>query len=130
MARSRPLVAVVNDEVAFVRVLNALLRDLTYDTLLLQAGEVAYESLKQEQPDLIILDISASEPERSWLVLDLLAVDPATQPIPIVLCAVNDAAYRQRAAQIAALGHAIIEKPFAIDALATVIQEQLSPTKR
>lgn len=130
MARSRPLVAVVNDEVGFVRVLNTLLHDLTYDTLLLQAGEVAYESLKQEQPDLIILDISATEPERSWLVLDLLAVDPDTQPIPIVLCTVNNAAYQQRAAQITALGHVGIEKPFPIDALATRIQERLSPTKR
>ncbi len=127
MPRSCPLVAVVNDEVAFVRVLNALLHDHGYDTLLLQVGEVAYESLKQERPDLIILDISSAQSDLSWLVLDLLALDPITQTIPLIICTVPDAAYEKRAAQIQALGHVVIEKPFTIDVLATLIRERLQP---
>ena len=130
MPRSRPLVAVVNDEVAFVRVLNALLHDFGYDSLLLQVGEVAYESLKQERPDLIILDISSAQTDLSWLVLDLLTMDPATQTMPLIICTVADQAYEQRAAQIAALGHTVIEKPFVIDLLAERIQERLPPTHR
>lgn len=130
MPRSRPLVAVVNDEVAFVRVLNALLHDLGYDSLLLQVGEVAYESLKQERPDLIILDISSSQADVSWRMLDLLTIDPATQGMPLIICTVPDEKYEQRAAQIAALGHHVIEKPFVIDLLAERIQERLLPTQR
>lgn len=78
MPQPRPLVAVVNDEVAFVRVLDAVLHDEGFEALLLQGGEVAYESVKQQRPKLIILDINVAQPELSWKTVDLLVVDPAT----------------------------------------------------
>lgn len=125
MSRAHPLVAVVNDEVAFVRVLDALLRDESFDTLLLQAGEIAYESIKQQRPDLIILDISAAQPEVSWKTVDLLVVDPATTVIPIILCAVADQSYRDRQPKLQALGHHLVEKPFALSELVAHLRTRL-----
>ena len=125
MARARPLVAVVNDEVAFVRVLDALLRDEGYDTLLLQAGEIGYESIKQQLPDLVILDINASQPDASWKTVDLLVVDPATTTIPLLICAVADQTLRDRQPKLQALGHVLIEKPFALDELVTHLRTGL-----
>lgn len=127
MVRARPLVAVVNDEVAFVRVLEALLRDEGFDTLLLQVGEIAYERIKQERPDLIILDISASQPEVSWKAVDLLVIDPASTAIPLIICAVADQAYRDRQPKLQTLGHVLIEKPFALDELLGHLRARLDP---
>jgi CheY-like chemotaxis protein len=42
---TRPLVAVVNDEAVFAQLVDAVLHDEGYDTLLLQTGEVAYTGL-------------------------------------------------------------------------------------
>jgi DNA-binding response OmpR family regulator len=126
MAHSRPLVAVVNDEVAFVRVLDALLHDEGFDTLLLQAGEIAYESIKQQRPNLVILDISTGQPDVSWKTVDLLIIDPDTTMIPIILCTVADQTYRDRQPKLQAVGHILIEKPFALDELVGHIRTALS----
>lgn len=124
--RSRPLVAVVNDEVAFVRVLDTLLRDEGLETLLLQAGEIAYESIKQRRPQLIILDIATAQTETSWKTVDLLALDPATTAIPMLICAVADQALRDRHSKLQSLGHTTIEKPFALDELVEHIRAHLA----
>lgn len=114
MARQQPLIAVVNDEVAFIRLLDALLRDEGYATLLLQAGEIAYESIRQQRPDLVVLDVSNTQPEFSWKTVDLLTIDPATNEIPIIICTVADSIYRDRQAKLQALGHMLVEKPFVL----------------
>lgn len=125
MPQPRPLVAVVNDEVAFVRVLDAVLRDEGCEALLLQGGEVAYESIKQQRPKLIILDINVAQPELSWKTVDLLVVDPATTDIPLILCTVADQTYRDRQPKLQALGHTLVEKPFTLDELVTHIRTRL-----
>lgn len=125
MPQPRPLVAVVNDEVAFVRVLDAVLRDEGFEALLLQGGEVAYESVKQQRPKLIILDINVAQPELSWKTVDLLVVDPVTTDIPLILCTVADQTYRDRQPKLQALGHTLVEKPFALDELVRHIRKRL-----
>jgi DNA-binding response OmpR family regulator len=124
MPQARPLVAIVNDEAAFVRILDALLQDEGFDALL-QAGEVAYESIKQQRPKLIVLDINTAQPEASWKTVDLLVVDPATTDIPMILCTVADQTYRDRQPKLLSLAHILIEKPFALSELVEHIRAQL-----
>lgn len=127
MERTQLLVAVVNDEVAFVQVLDALLRDEGCATLLLQVGEIAFESIKRQQPDLVILDVSSTQPELSWKVVDLLVLDPATQRIRLIICSPADKAYQEREAKLKELGCALIVKPFAIGELVTYLRAQRQP---
>jgi len=109
---TRPLVAVVNDEAVFVQLLDTVLHDEGYDTLLLQAGEVAYASIKQQSPRAILLDINFDTPQTSWRFVDLLLLDPQTTGIPLIICAVADQTLRDRTPKLQAAGYTIIEKPF------------------
>jgi CheY-like chemotaxis protein len=127
MPRDRPLVAIVNDEAIFVRLLDNVLRDEgDLDTLLLHVGEVAHESLKQQQPDLIILDISNDQPDVSWQMVDLLMLDPATTSIPLVLCSAPNELLRDREEKLRFPNYRVIEKPFQLDELLRQVRALLN----
>jgi CheY-like chemotaxis protein len=111
---TRPLVAVVNDEAVFVQLLDTVLHDEGYDTLLLQAREVAYASIKQQSPRAILLDINFDTPQTSWRFVDLLLLDPQTAGIPLIIGAVADQTLRDRTPKLHAAGYRIIEKPFTL----------------
>jgi DNA-binding response OmpR family regulator len=114
MKDARSVVAIVNDEAVFVRLLDSVLRDEGWDTLLLQAGEVAYTSIKQQPPHAILLDINSDAPQTSWQFVDLLRLDPQTASIPLIICAVADQTLRDRKPKLQLAGYRIIEKPFPI----------------
>src|SRR5262245_29855774 len=97
MPNDRPLVAVVNKDAIFVQLLDTLLRDEGYDTLLAEAGDIAYRSMKQQRPHAILLDIDVDAPEASWRVADLLLLDPDTAPIPLIICSLANQALAERA---------------------------------
>jgi CheY-like chemotaxis protein len=127
MSHERPLIAIVNDEAIFVRLLDTVLRDTAdLDTLLLHVGAIAHESIKQQQPDLIILDISTEQPAVSWQLFDLLLIDPGTAAIPILLCSAPDELLRDRAEKLRLLDFRVIQKPFELDELLRHVRALLS----
>jgi CheY-like chemotaxis protein len=65
-------------------------------------GANAYELIKREMPDLIILDIRIEHPEAGWVTLDLLRPDPATTRIPIIVCSADAAQLREKAPMLEA----------------------------
>lgn len=117
MTTAVPLVAIINNDAAFAGLLDTLLRDDGYDTLLQQIGDLAYASIKQQQPRVIILDISSEIPQESWRVVDLLLLDPTTAAIPVIVCAVADQVLRDRRPRLQAAGYALLEKPFTLSEL-------------
>jgi CheY-like chemotaxis protein len=107
MKDARSVVAIVNDEAVFVHLLDSVLRDEGWDTLLLQAGEVAYASIKQQPPHAILLDINSDAPQTSWQFVDLLLLDPQTASIPLIICdvAILDMQMETRDAGLRVLKH-------------------------
>lgn len=127
MPREQALVALVNDDLAFVQLLDSLLRnDQGIDTLLLHVGAVAQASIKQRQPDLVILDISIDQPTVSWRMIDLLLLDPATASIPVLICSVDDQLLRQRSEKLKTVGYHVIEKPYDLDELLNHVRPLLA----
>ena len=122
MPSPRPLVAAINSDAAFLHLLQALLQDEHFETLLIQTGEIALDTVKQSQPKLIILDIDSSTPDPSWKLVDLLTLDPETADIPLIICSVADETFSARRERLVAAGCQIIEKPFNINELMAAIQ--------
>jgi CheY-like chemotaxis protein len=129
MSQGSPLVAIVNDDVAFVRLLDTLLREEEgVTTLLLHVGEIAHESIKQQQPNLVVLDIGADVTSVSWHMIDLLMLDPATCAIPVIVCSAANEFLQERRAKLEATGYRIIEKPFNLDELLSHVRALLLPS--
>lgn len=49
---TRPLIAVVNDDPAFLELMHDLLTDESYTTILLHEGNTAYEMIREQLPNL------------------------------------------------------------------------------
>src|SRR5258707_6031957 len=82
----RARIAVINDDTAFLDLMHDLLEnEENYDVLICKEWDNAYQYIKQERPDLVILDIRIGGAEHRWTILNLLTLGPATNPIPAIV---------------------------------------------
>jgi two-component system copper resistance phosphate regulon response regulator CusR len=73
-------------------------------------GREALEAIRDEVPDLVLLDVMMPEVD-GWEVAQQLQADPRTRDLPIVfLTARAELADRRRAADLGAVGY--VSKPF------------------
>jgi two-component system, cell cycle response regulator len=91
-----PLVAVVNDDTEFLDLMNLLLTDQGYQTILHSEGKTAYRMIRQRKPDLVILYLRLEHPEGGWKIMELLRLDPDTTHIPVIVCAADSRATGER----------------------------------
>ena len=122
----KPLVAVVNNDTAFLELMNALLEDAGYTTLIHKEGDTAYQKVKQERPALLILDIRLGAPETGWNVLELLKLDPDTHSIPVIVCSADARQLREKAPRLHELGCATLEKPFDLAELLALVARMMA----
>ena len=85
--RTAERVVVVNDDTPFLQLMHDLLEDEEgFEVRICREWDNAYEFIKEQRPDLVILDIRMGGEERGWTNLNLLTLDPATRPVPIIVC--------------------------------------------
>jgi len=113
----RPVIAIIEDDPALQALLQDALSDEGYTTISWRGSAGAHEVLRQAQPDLIILDLWLEHPQAGSMVLGLLAVDPATRHLPVIVCSGAHHLLAAQAVHLAAQGYVIVEKPFDLEAL-------------
>jgi DNA-binding response OmpR family regulator len=123
VSTKKQFIAAVNDDATFLHLLDTLLEREGYERLLLQAGQIAYETIKDKQPALVIIDIDIERPQNSWRLVELLTLDPETTNIPFILCVVASQELHQRITRFNTQNTRIIEKPFRIDELLEHIEQ-------
>ena len=119
-------VAIVNDDRPFVDLVRALLQEQEWETLGLHEGDSAFEAIKRDQPDLVILDIRMERPDTGWRVLNLLMLDPATRAIPVIMCSADWSELRAKEEWLKTRGVGILPRPFDIDDLYSSVERILS----
>jgi len=82
MSRSRILV--VDDEVDISTVLSVTLRRAGFDVRTASDGIEAIEAIRQELPDLVILDVMMPVMD-GYEVLRAMKADPVTKSIPVIM---------------------------------------------
>jgi len=115
MARS--LIAVINDDTAFLNLMHDLLESEGYRTIIWREGDQAYEMVKRERPDLIILDIRMEKPDTGWMVLETVRLDPVTAQIPAILCSADIDFLRAKVPRLEKMHCDTLEKPFILNEL-------------
>ncbi len=122
---TQPLIAVVNDDTTFLELMNDLLAEHGYRTVLIKEGDKAYKTIRKEKPALVILDIRLEHPEAGWMVLELVRLDPETTNIPVIVTSADALALKAKAELLQEQGIDSLEKPFRLENLMTKIEKHL-----
>ena len=73
---ANPLIAVVNNDTDFLTLMDELLCDEGYQTIVHREGSTAYQMIRSKKPDLVIIDIRLQNPEARWKILELIRLQP------------------------------------------------------
>ena len=119
----RARIALINDDTAFLELMKDLLESMEgHEVLICKESDNAYEFVKEQQPDLVLLDIRMGGEETGWTLLELLTLDPKTRPIPLIVCSAAIADLQAHQPQLDNLGVDVLPKPFDLDQLLEKIQ--------
>lgn len=122
-----PVIAVVNDDTAFLNLMHQLLSDEGYNCVLHIIGSTAYDMVRKEQPDLVILDIRMGDPEAGWIVLDMMRLDPKTRDIPVIVCSADSQQIEEKAENLHRHNAVALEKPFDLSDLLQLVSRFVGP---
>ncbi|MEF8880101.1 MAG: response regulator [Candidatus Thermoplasmatota archaeon] len=100
--------------------------DKNYNVVVAESGEQCLELLKEEKPDLILLDIMMPGIS-GWETYDKLKENNKWKDIPIVFLTARTDRVSENAGKF--LGDDYVEKPFEIDDLAKRIEENIMKKK-
>lgn len=82
--RRKPRILVADDEEPVVRIVSVNLEIEGYEVIPAYDGAEAWEKIKKEKPDLVILDIMMPEMD-GWEVLRRMKADPELRDIPAIM---------------------------------------------
>ncbi len=120
----KPVILAVDDDKDILELLATLLRD-KYDVHTARDGHEAIQSVHDNSPDLIFLDVKLPYLD-GWQVLMLLKNNPETKSIPVIMMScVTDRKNIITAAREGAIGY--MAKPFAPELIIKKITEILPP---
>ncbi len=79
-----PVVLVVDDDEDNIRIVSTILLARGYEVRLARDGRGAVESIRQQRPDLVLLDVMMPGMD-GMQVLDHIRADPRTTSLPVIL---------------------------------------------
>src|SRR5918911_3096238 len=127
----RGRLAVINDDTVFLDLMHELLQDEEgYEVLICREWENAYQFVKDHHPDLVILDIRIGGEERGWTILNLLTLDPATRPTPVIVCSAAIQSLHEHQEWLDRFGVRALPKPFDLDTLLETVGGMLAERPR
>jgi DNA-binding response OmpR family regulator len=131
VAERKARIAVINDDTAFLDLMEELLeREEGYDVGVCREAGNAYGFVKEQLPDLVILDIRVGHEESGWTILELLTLDPVTRPIPVIVCSAALHSLAEHQPLLEQYGCEVLAKPFDLDALLAKIEAALGRGSR
>ncbi len=122
---SGPLIAVVDDDDAFVDLMREVLTDEGYRVLIGTVEEGAAAMVKRARPALAILDLRMHAVGSGITILRSLRDDPSTVAIPVLVCSADLIFLRDHADDLRALNCQTLPKPFDLDTLLDTIRAML-----
>jgi CheY-like chemotaxis protein len=117
MPRASPLIALADDNVLIVSLLDDLLREEGYITVCCSSGVEAQGVIQREQPDLVICDLQMERRDAGIRVVQDMRRHPATTTTPVILYSADSTSLRQQAADLDDSYCTVFAKPFALDTL-------------
>jgi DNA-binding response OmpR family regulator len=124
-------IAVINDDTVYLQLMHDLLEEEEgYTVSICKEADAAYGFVKDTQPNLVILDIRVGHEENGWMILNLLTLDPATRPIPVIVCSAAIHSLREHEELLEQYDCEVLPKPFDVDALLDKVKAALTKYPR
>lgn len=117
-----PLIAVVNHDPIFIRLMENILVMEGYRVMTINDGTTAYEVLKRETPDGIIVDTWLGERHAGWDLIQVLKLDAKTARIPILVCSSDDPDDVEKKLRRSRYTMELMHKPFDTEQLLTAVR--------
>ena len=122
--RNRPVILVVDDDVAIRALIQDILDDVQYKVILAADGSAALAAMETVVPDLVTLDLDMPG-IHGGQVLELIRQHEHLRDVKVVIIT----SATTIAPRVKKLAQAILQKPFDIDDLLEVIQRLTPPPK-
>ncbi len=122
-----PVIAVLDNDPAFLSLMDELLTDAGYRTLRCRPRDVldTHALVRRFQPVLVLLDLWLEERDDGWAFLKRLWGDAETTHIPVVIVTGEPDVLPVRAELLRAMRCQVVKKPFdlhdLLDAIAAVL---------
>ena len=125
----RPRIVVTNHDPVFLELLRVLLRDEGYEALVPPKLEEPYPFIKEVCPAVVVLDVPFRRETEALATLDKLRLDPATAPLPVVVCTISSRELQGLEGREAE-GLYVLSKPFDLEQLLIILATVLRPPHR
>ncbi len=116
-------IAVIDDDVDVLTLLQELLTEEGYEALTVQVRTADVLRLRQLAPALIILDISTESPTTGWELLERMHRASALHATPVIVSAADAPSLAERRGALEARGDAVLIKPFDLSNLLTLVEQ-------
>lgn len=124
-------IIVINDDTDFLTLMSELLSETeNYDVQICREGGRAYQFVKEQRPDLVILDIRIDGQEAGWTILECLTLDPKTYQIPVIVCSAAIRELQAHQDMFDQFGIDVLSKPFDLDTLLEKVAAGLDRGRR
>ena len=122
-----PFIFVTDDDQTYVELIKDLLTDAGYARVVWHVGNNAFQCIRDEQPDLVLLDIHLLNPGRGWRTLDAMRLHPSTRTIPVIICSTDMHLIDEKTALLRDLNCQTLEKPFDLETLLDKVATAIGP---
>ncbi|HLJ69414.1 MAG TPA: response regulator [Chloroflexota bacterium] len=110
-------IAIIDDDLDFLRYVCQALGDEGWEPLPCSDSLSAFDTVRREQPDAVLLDVRMETGQSGLDICRFLRLHPATATIPIILCSADSITVRNNAAWLSEHDVDILNKPFDLDDL-------------
>lgn len=122
-------IVVINDTPQLLDLFVDLLSDegyrVTTDRFTMETGQLL-ASVKEQRPDLIVLDLIVNDEQLGWQFLQMLKMDRGTRKIPVIVCSAAVRLVTELQPHLQDMNVAVVLKPFDVDHLLEVIADVLA----
>jgi DNA-binding response OmpR family regulator len=124
--RQVPLIAIINDDPAFLEFMSSFLRDETnYETVVWDDGVDSLPKIRAAQPDFVILDVRLGDQAVGYEILKQMRDEIELASIPVLLCTADSQFVNEHNGLLGQLNADVLEKPFDLTELEAKVHEGL-----
>ncbi|MGH2385069.1 MAG: response regulator [Candidatus Limnocylindria bacterium] len=125
---SRPKIAVINDDPAFLELINDILEEHgPYEVFTFRDRETSLGELRALHPDLIVIDILVGEQPSGWELALLAGADHQLGPVPIIVSSPDTPGLGRRVEELREVANVrVMSKPFTYDQIRDVVRNALA----